>query len=214
MTNPHSRKKSGLTLLIVTTCLLVAGIAYAQSNPAFSYFVNGQLIGDWQFQLGDPGNWSFNIEDKRGKSQDGKVEAYPDNFQADGDAIRGVWSRKKMKGELKVVSSPKNISSVRDITALTFDFKINQKANKDVAVTIDCGYPCRASVNIGRKLRKKNKGEWFTFPIPLNCFDSDNFDLTKVNGISVSTEGKFDLSIGNIRLQRLPEGERGCAGEK
>ena len=42
-------------------------------------------------------------------------------------------------------------------------------------------------------------------------FKSDNFDLSKIVGpFSIATEGKFTVSITNIRLEKLPEGDKGC----
>ena len=79
-------------------------------------------------------------------------------------------------------------------------------------VGIDCGYPCRADLVINKMIRSMPKGEWFSLPLPLNCFNSDNFDLSKVAApFTISTEGKFTVSVINIRLEKLPEGDKGCA---
>lgn len=52
-------------------------------------------------------------------------------------------------------------------------------------------------------------------PIPLNCFAGDDFDLAKISSpFTLATDGKFTVSITNIRLEKLAEGEQGCAGEK
>ena len=59
------------------------------------------------------------------------------------------------------------------------------------------------------------KGEWLSLPPPLNCFKSDNFDLSKINGpFDIPTDGKFTVSTTNIRLEKLGEGEKGSVEEK
>ena len=78
-------------------------------------------------------------------------------------------------------------------------------------VGMDCGYPCRAEYEVGMLLRKLKKGTWTSFPIPLNCLQSSNFDLSKINGVFViSTSGRLDLSVANIRLEKLPAGSKSC----
>ena len=58
----------------------------------------------------------------------------------------------------------------------------------------------------------RKKDVWTTFPIPLNCFTKEGLDIKKVSGpVNISTEGRLGLTITNIRLQKLPEGEKGCA---
>ncbi|WP_162926452.1 putative glycoside hydrolase [Teredinibacter purpureus] len=105
-----------------------------------------------------------------------------------------------------------NLSAVENAAAIVFDLKIDKTPSKAVSVGMDCGYPCRAEFEIGATLRKSPKKKWFSMPIPLNCFKSDDFDLSKISSpLSISTEGKMTLSIANIRIERLPEGEQGCA---
>jgi hypothetical protein len=92
--------------------------------------------------------------------------------------------------------------------------RVDVKPDKDVKIGLDCGYPCRAELSVNRMIKKMPKGEWFSLPLPLNCFKSDNFDLSKINGpFSISTDGKFTVSITNIRLEKLDENDKGCVDE-
>jgi len=215
MFKPNSHKIMGVVALASLIGLVFSAVVAAEGkNPSFFYFSEGKLVGDWRFQVGDPGNWGLNIDDLTGRSKNGKLEVMPDRYKADGDAIRGVWSRKKEKGELKLVASSKDLSAAKDVGALAFTLKMNKKPKGGVAVAIDCNWPCRAEVNISRQLRKKKTGEWFVFPVPLNCFQSDNFDLSKVNGFMIATDNKMDLSVADVSLIRMPEGDPGCAEEE
>jgi hypothetical protein len=86
------------------------------------------------------------------------------------------------------------------------------KPDKDVTFGMDCGYPCRSEMHVSAMLKDLKKDEWTTFPIPLNCFTKEGLDIKKINGpVVISTEGRLGLTITNIRLQKLPEGEKGCA---
>lgn len=180
-------------------------------DPKFFYFIQGQTIGGRGFSVGDPSNWSTQLVDKKGESKSGKISVEPEDFSGKGDALKITTSRKKGLGQLALYGPPVDLSSAKDLAALTFNVKVDQKPNSDVKVGMDCGWPCRAEVSIGKLLRKQEKGQWAALPIPLNCFKNDNFDLSKINGVFLlSTEGRMELSISDIRIERLPEGDKGC----
>lgn len=180
-------------------------------NPNFFYFANGELINR-SITLGDPGKWGVGITGTTGKSASGKVQVSPVTFQTKNDALNIVWNKKNVKGELGIYGDPINIAAYKDVAALTFDIKVNIKPKESVMVGMDCGYPCRAEYEIGMMLRKLKQDTWTSFPIPLNCLSAANFDLTKINApFLISTSGRLDVSIANIRLERLPEGTKGCA---
>lgn len=196
--------------------LLMTPAVQAQNlNPNYFYLVKGELISR-NISLGDPGNWNTSLPGREGKSASGKVEVAPIDFKATGDAIQIKWSpRKKVQGNFALYGNPIDLSKFKNTASLTIDMRVDVKPDKNVNIGLDCGYPCRADLSINRMIQKMPKGEWFSLPLPLNCFKSDNFDLSKINGpFSIATDGKFTVSITNIRLEKLPEGEKGCVEEK
>jgi len=180
-------------------------------NPNHFYLVKGELISR-SISLGDPSNWSTSIQGREGKSAGGKISVAPTAFKGQGDAIQLTWAaRKKVQGNFALYGNPIDLSKYKDAASLTIDMRIDVKPDKNVNIGLDCGYPCRADISINQMIKKMPKGEWFSLPLPLNCFKSDNFDLSKINGpFSISTEGKFTVSITNIRLEKLPAGDKGC----
>lgn len=215
MQNLLTRSLKSLTSLACIS-LLTPLISHAQAlNPNYFYMVKGELIGR-NISLGDPSNWSTNVQGREGKSAGGKISVAPIDFRASGDAIQITWAaRKKVQGNFGLYGNPIDLSKFKDTASLTIDMRVDVKPDKNVNIGLDCGYPCRADISINTLIKKMPKGEWFSLPLPLNCFKSDNFDLTKINGpFSISTEGKFTVSITNIRLEKLLEGEKGCAAEQ
>lgn len=180
-------------------------------NPDFFYFVKGEVVGPRGILLGDPGKWGLNVEGLTGESASGKIKIKPEDFQFENDALRIKWSRENMKGELGIYGPATNIAAYVNNAALAFDVKVNSLPKESVKVGMDCGYPCRAEFEIGKTLRKLKKGKWTSFPVPLNCLKSSNFDLSKIGGVFlISTSGKLDLSVANVRLEKLSEGMAGC----
>ena len=200
---------------IACISLLVPLVSHAQApNPAYFYLVKGELINRG-ISLGDPTNWSTNIQGREGKSAGGKIAVAPIDYAAKGDAIQLTWApRKKVVGSLGLYGDAIDLSKFKDAASLTIDMRVDVKPDKDVRVAMGCGYPCLADLSINAMIKQMPKGEWFSLPIPLNCFKGENFDLTKIVApFSITTDGKFTVSITNIRLEKLPEGEKGCVDQ-
>lgn len=199
---------------IASICLISPLTSHAQNtlNPNYFYLVKGELIGR-SISLGDPSNWSTMIQGREGQSAGEKIKVSPIDFKASGDAIQLTWApRKKVVGNFGLYGNTIDLSKFKDTASLTIDMRVDAKPDKDVKIGLNCGYPCQADLSINRMIKKMPKGEWFSLPLPLNCFKSDNFDLSKISGpFTIATDGKFTVSITNIRLEKLPEGDKGCA---
>lgn len=201
-------------LILITLSCALAPLSFAETgiNPNFIYLYKGQPQ-QRSISLGDPSNWSLGLQGREGKSASGKLIVSITDFKDKGDALNLEWDAKVANlGSFSLYGNPVDLSKFKDAAALTIDMRVESKPSKDVRIGMDCGYPCRADLVINNLIRKMPKGEWFSLPIPLNCFKSDNFDLSKINGpFTIATDGKFRVSITNVRLERLQEGEKGCA---
>lgn len=181
-------------------------------NPNYIYLYKGEVTGYRNITLGDPKNWSVSVSNRTGQSASEAISVAPIDFKGTGDAIQLTWNKKSVQGNFAIYGNPIDLSAYKDQVYLTIDMRIDEKPTGDVKVGMDCGYPCKADLNIKKMIRGMKKGEWFSLPLPLNCFKSDNFDLSKINGpFTISTSQKFKMSIANIRLEKMPAGETGCA---
>lgn len=201
----------------LVAALLFPSLAGASESldPDFNYFVDGNVVGYRAIQIGDEKNWSVPVVDLKGATESGKLVVSPGSFQREGDAIKAVWSRKKTNGSFAIYGPEIDLSKIVDRVALSVWFKVDRISSSPVYLGMDCGWPCRAQLDIRKKLRKYPRKEWFNFSIPLNCLSNfgvqDEFDLAKINGpFLLSTEGRLEISIADIRLGLLPEGDEGC----
>ncbi len=203
-------------LFLIGLCLAIAQFSQADNgiNPNFIYLYKGQPQ-QRSISLGDPTNWGLSLQGREGKSASGKLGVSATNFKENGDALQLVWkASNKNLGSFALYGNPIDLSKFKDSVTLTIDMRIDRKPNKDVRIGMDCGYPCRADLSINGMIKSMPSGQWFSLPIPLNCFKSDNFDLSKINGpFTIATDGKLTLSITNVRLEKLPEGDKGCTQE-
>ncbi len=214
----HRVLKVSFLAILISTCnsqtVFAADAAKPAINPNFIYINEGKAVEGWGLQLGDPENWAMAVDaSRKAKSASGKVSIEPADRVDKGDALKISWSpRNTNKGSVAVYGTPIDLSKFENEGALVFDMRLDMKPDKDVTFGMDCGYPCRSEMHVGKILKDLKKDEWTTVPIPLNCFTKEGLDIKKVNApFVIGTDGKLGITIANVRLQKLPEGEKGCA---
>lgn len=194
-----------------TAALASQQVCALEPDPRAYFFMSGLTIGKREFQLGDPEKWNTKLKNMSAESTSGKIKAQPEDYQGRNDALHLTWSKNEIQGQLALYGPAVDLSAFKDIAALTMDMKIARKPTAQVTVGMDCGPSCRAETPVDKQLKKEKINKWFAFSIPLNCFKNDGFDFSKISGpFLISTSGVLELSIANIRLVRLPEGEEGC----
>jgi hypothetical protein len=66
-------------------------------------------------------------------------------------------------------------------------------------------------VSVSKNLKKLKRNEWDMLPIPLNCFTKEGLDIKKVIGpFTMGSDGKLKIELGNVKLLKLAEGDKGC----
>lgn len=204
-----------LSICAASLGLALASSSYAQNaavNNKLNYLVDGELVAGWGLQLGDPTNWSTSVSNRTGESASGKIKVEPSDRNAKGDALKVIWDgRKSVQGNLAIYGSPLDLSKLENDGALYIEIKVITPPSTNVTIGMDCGYPCGGKVSVGKNLKQLKRNEWDMLPIPLNCLTKEGLDLKKVNGpFLMSTDGKLQVELGNIKLLKLAEGDPGC----
>ena len=201
-------------LVFPSLCLasLIAFTSQAQDvNPNQIFLFKGEAVSR-TISLGDPSNWYTPVENRTGKSAGNKISVAPTDFKGTGDAIQITWNpRKKVDGVLSIGGSPIDLTPMKDVAALAIDMRVDVKPDKDLQVRLSCEYPCQADVSIRKMIAQMPKGEWFSLPIPLNCFKGKEFDMSKISSFILTSNGKATISITNMRLEKLADGDKGCS---
>ncbi|BCO18818.1 hypothetical protein KUC3_16750 [Alteromonas sp. KC3] len=202
--------------------LLVSNSAFGKQNetdPNIHYFHEGLVRSPWELSL----NYGKNSIDENGYASTVRnslvlraVEGKNGN-----DAIQLKWKPKDIKTEWGGID--KNIltatltntggfidlSSVKENAAIALDIMVLSPPKELVDWTIESewNWKQRASFPLKNVLKKLPKKEWVTVPIPLKCFNGGSVNFSKITSImQLSTEGKMEIVLGDIRLSALPEG--------
>jgi Galactose-binding domain-like len=213
--NTRSRYSILAAVFVLT---ISTAISADELNPQTHFYVNGNLIGSRIIQVGDPTNWTTNIENFSGQSASGKISISRDSYQSESDAIHISWSKAKQKGQFAIYGPEFDLSAYEEEGALVLEVKIDVMARGPIMMGMDCQWPCRSERDVSGMFRKYPHNQWFTFAVPINCFtlnkNAENFDLSKINGpLLLSADGKMEMSIANVRLGLLPVGDPGCKAQ-
>lgn len=202
---------AALVGLSLPLCHAALPTEVTDASKTVHYYSNGKLAESLSLTLGDPQEWGQAVEGLSGQSEGGKVRIKPEDFRSKGDAMRGTWSDDTGRGELAIYGPALDLSAVKDSYSLVFNVRVHTQPTQSVKVGMDCGYPCRAEYDIGGILRAIPEETWTSLPLPLSCFKSEDFDLSKISGLfMLSTAGKMDVSITNIRVEKTPEDLEDC----
>jgi hypothetical protein len=146
------------------------------------------------------------------KDPQSSIKVEPSDRNAKGDALKATWDGKKSgQGNLAIYGSPLDLSNLENDGALYIEIKVITPPNANITIGMDCGYPCGGKVPVGKNLKQLKRNEWDVLPIPLNCLTKAGLDLKKVNGpLLISTDGKLQIELGNVKLLKLAEGDKGC----
>lgn len=193
--------------LLVAMGALQAG---AEPDPRTHYFIDGWPVHRGLI-AGDPADWIRPIQGLEGTSAGGKVELSRSVAADNKPALRVKFLPNEVRGQVAFYSKGYDISALRDSAALAVDMRLLQHPHGEIAIGMECGWPCRAELMVDRHLQKRPLNEWFTLSIPLRCFKSGDFNLTKVNaGFMLLGSGHFELELGDIRLDLNPADVRQC----
>ncbi len=207
--------KSCLQNIGLICALIGASLAYAEPpNPDYVYISKGKAVGNWNWVVFDPDNWWLPIEGRSGKSKSGKVTIKPTDYQSKGDAIQLTWNRKNKIGGAILVGHTTNLAKFEDAAEMVLVAKVDRKPSSDVTLTLECGKDCKGDIPIKDNLKNAPEGQWFVFPVALNCFTAAGATLDKVNiPFRISTTGRLDLSIAAVFIQSLGKDSVTCASK-
>lgn len=198
-------------LLLLITIAFTAHSDTSSPNRNFFYFVDGKTTQAWNLTLGDKQKWNVRIKESEGKSLGGQISLKRSDFKSDGDAVHLNWAARDGVGQFAITGKPIDLSGVADKVALTFDINVVTSPREKVKLLMFCDYPCRAEFDLTPILRKVDSNTWTSIPIPLSCMQARGLDVSKITSpFGLSTEGKLEVKVANIRMTRLADDAQSC----
>ncbi|MCF2950268.1 hypothetical protein L0668_19325 [Paraglaciecola aquimarina] len=187
-----------------------------------NYFVQGKGVGPWELSLQFG---QVKLDNNSGKTVKGSLTASPTKKVKDNDSVSLTWRPRGVENEwgsadlnvltMNIINTKGlvDISSVKDLAALTFDIKVNRKPKELVELMMESNWDwqTRSKFPLKNVLSRLPKKKWTTVPIPLKCFENDKLDFSKISTIfMLQTSGRMEIELGDIRLTGFPADKVKC----
>ncbi|MBU3021275.1 putative glycoside hydrolase [Aestuariibacter sp. A3R04] len=209
-------------VLVISMGAVASNRVLANTDPNIHYFMDGLVVTPWELSL-EYGKSQIDENGRAATLRDSLVLQAVDGKNGK-DAVQLKWKPKGIKTEWGGVNrniltatltnrgGSIDLSSVVNNAAITVDIMVMSPPKELVDWTIESEWNWKQRATFGLKhvLRKLPKKKWVTLPIPLKCFGNGNVNFSKITSImQLSTEGKMDVIVGDIRLTAVAE-DVGC----
>jgi beta-glucosidase len=200
MFNMHqSGRGKSITSILIAALLCVSCATQTLDAPKLQPLpVNGYAgPGPYFLFVGTPANWSYMVP-RSGSFDAGAVKTEPTKV-GDSNGIKVTWTG---MGQIYAQSNSltNRLEYLNANGALVFDAIVHKAPEGQVTVRVDCGYPCKGSVNMTKHFRDMPLETQQTVKIPLACFAKTGVKFTAVNTPwLIFTERPFVVSVANIR---------------
>lgn len=95
--------------------------------------------------------------------------------------------------------------------ALLVDVRVDESPTADVRLGVFCGQDCVAEKSITENLQAAPQKEWITLSIALKCLATDRAKMDMIlSPFYLVTEGKLDLSLYNLRIEKDVDAAIAC----
>lgn len=157
---------------------------YAGSAPYFLF-------------VGTPANWSYAVP-STGSSDAGAIKTEPTKV-GDSNGIKVTWT-----GMGQIYAQSNNLISRAEYLnangALVFDAIVHKAPEGKVEMRVDCGYPCKGSIDMSKHFRDMPLETERAVKISLACFAKAGAKFTAVNTPwLIFTDKPFAVSLANLR---------------
>ena len=180
-----------------------------QTDAVLNIFDNRPLE-PWQLVIADGRNNSVTVTGSTASLDTITLRAVDRNVQE--DSRRMQWNGTGRGSAGFFAQSRTDLSSyVEANSALVFDVKVDEKPTADVRLGIFCGQDCMAEKSITENLQALPQKEWITLSVALKCLATDRAKMDMIlSPFYLVTEGKLDLSLYNLRIEKNVDAEITC----
>ena len=174
---------------------------------------------NWQMQIGASTNWDVPIAlstNATTATPGGEISVVPVDDQ---NGIQWAALQVSWHDNYGEFFAQDNANAKVDLSAyggtagsLAFDIKVITPPTQPVGVRMDCNYPCLGQADATAAIQALPVGSWSTLSISIDCLAERGADLGAINRpFLLSSSGRFDVAIANIRWEPHRAGNIACA---
>lgn len=150
--------------------------------------------------IADPSNWKGIMVNDSAALPNISLSYANDKEGKQKSAIRCVCSGMSYFGSRRV---PEDLSGYYMAGyEIVFDIKVNRAPEKDIKISITCGFPCKADLDITKKVLALKPHAWHEMRLPLTSFARADY-LHIDCPFMFQTSGKVDVTLADIRWEAM-----------
>ncbi|MFD1217297.1 glycoside hydrolase family 3 N-terminal domain-containing protein [Microbulbifer celer] len=181
-----------------------------QGEPESYALYQGRPLQPWGIQI-DDFEQNQMLSGAFAKLPSGRVTVVTTDKDVQEDALTLKWQDTWLARLSLKHGEPLDLGSYVEEGVLSFDLKVDDLAEADLAVEIQCGEGCERHVNLTRQARSNIGEGWKTESYRLSCFVREGDDLSSVTvPFSLRAGGKGQVSVANVRLEKTGEAKDHC----
>ena len=180
-------------------------VAVGVPNSLDRLIFGGTARDPWRTFVGDEVDWEIEVFGSSAATAGGnlRLKTFDRRKQEDsielswlgrGVGVSQVYWRSSESADFSALASQQGY--------LVIDAQLVTAPTSNVALRMDCEYPCAGEVDLTRVLKEAPLSQWQMLAIPLSCFVERGADLSKLSSPAVLvTDGTLKLRISEVALR-------------
>jgi beta-glucosidase len=180
-------------------------VAVGVPNSLDRLIFGGTARDPWRTFVGDEVDWEIEVFGSSAATAGGnlRLKTFDRRKQEDsielswlgrGVGVSQVYWRSSESADFSALASQQGY--------LVIDAQLVTAPTSNVALRMDCEYPCAGEVDLTRVLEEAPLSQWQMLAIPLSCFVERGADLSKLSSPAVLvTDGALKLRISEVALR-------------
>ena len=175
------------------------------SNPMI---FNAGIESSWAAYVGDSRKWNVPVQAGRAASKYKFLNVSAVDRRRQEDSWRLEWAGERPTTSQFFWQSEQTMD-LNDLNeqdgALWVNYRVDRKPEGEVALRMDCSYPCHGSADLTQVFSEAPKGEWMEMGIALSCFEQLGADLSRINSpLVLITNRPFAITLNQVALVADP----------
>ena len=173
---------------------------FDQAMPIFSL----GFQDPWENFVGDTMEWNTPLGARGGQSKTGALTVSVTDHRVQEDAKQLVWSGSSdeiVQFFYQAAEAVNMAKLEKGHGALVFDVRVVEPPTGEVALRMDCGWPCSGSLEVGGFLDSLALEEWLRVAVPLSCFKAAGADMRTIDTpFLLATKDSMVVEVGEVTL--------------
>jgi beta-glucosidase len=173
---------------------------FDQAMPIFSL----SLQDPWENFAGDTMEWNTPLGARGGQSKTGALTVSVTDHRVQEDARQLVWSGSSdeiVQFFYQAAEAVNMAKLEKGHGALVFDVRVVEPPTGEVALRMDCGWPCSGSLEVSGLLDSLALEEWLRVAVPLSCFKVAGADMRTIDTpFLLATKDAMVVEVGEVIL--------------